>query len=508
MTKATKPNARPAKAGTGEAAGRPGGNTTSTNPRAAALDILVEILEKDGMSHLVLRRGLKAHPEYDKQQRAFLTRLVEGTVERRLELDYIIGQYSSVSMKKMKPIIRNILRMGVYQLLYMDAVPNSAVCNEAVKLATKRGFAGLKGFVNGMLRKIAAQKEQIPYPAEDTALGLSVRYSMPQWIVDTWLGAYGREQTRQMLTAVLQERPLIVHHNQSGPDAETVLASLAAQQVQAEPHPYSPHAWILHNVDHLETLEAFAKGWIQPQDISSQLTSSLAVEAMKQRWQSAQTDEQKIAAQAAGSQMTEHTQPEKKCLRILDVCAAPGGKSLYIADAAKALSIPAKILSRDLTDDKTAMIEENRQRLHLDNLQAQSHDALVFDPEWEQAADVMVADLPCSGLGIMGRKNDIKYRMTPETQQELADLQRQILAVIWKYVKPGGYLLYSTCTINPAENDENFRWIQDNYPFQPVDITQWLPEALRTSGDPSGSLQLLPGVHDSDGFYLTALQRI
>ncbi len=385
----------------------------------------------------------------------------------------------------MKAIIRFLLRMGVYQLLYMDSVPDSAVCNEAVKLAVKRGFAGLKGFVNGLLRKVAAEKDQIPYPSEDTAEGLSVRYSMPQWLVDTWQSAYGLVQTRQMLEAVLKDRPLIVHHMQSGPDAETVRASLAAQQVQTQLHPYHGDAWILGGVDHLEALEAFEKGWIQPQDISSQLTSSLAVHAMEQCWQERQT-----------------------ALRILDVCAAPGGKSLYIADAAQARHIPATVQSRDLTEDKTAMIEENCRRLHLDNLQVQVHDALVFDPAWEHAADVVIADLPCSGLGIMGRKNDIKYRMTPQTQQELAELQRRILDVIWRYVKPGGYLLYSTCTINPAENDENFRWIQENYPFRPVDITGWLPETLRGGPAQHGSLQLLPGVHDSDGFYLTALQRI
>lgn len=466
--------------------------TAVPNPRGVALDILVEILEKDTLSHLALRRGLKAHPEYDKQQRAFLTRLVEGTVERRLEMDYIIGRYSSVSMKKMKPVIRNILRMGVYQLLYMDAVPDSAVCNEAVKLAAKRGFAGLKGFVNGLLRKVAAEKTGIPYPDENTAEGLSVRYSMPQWLVDHWLSAYGLEQTRQMLQTVLTERPLIVHHNQSGADAHTVLASLTAQKVEVQPHPYHSDAWILGGVDHLDGVEAFVKGWIQPQDISSQLTSSLAVNAMKARWQ----------------QVCAEPDPHKPCLRILDVCAAPGGKSLYVADAAKALSIPVTVLSRDLTEDKTAMIEENRRRLQLDNLQVQSHDALVYDAAWEQGADVVIADLPCSGLGIMGRKNDIKYRMTVQTQQELADLQRQILRVIWQYVKPGGYLLYSTCTINPAENDDNFRWIQESFPFRPVDIRPWLPEALRTESAAGGSLQLLPGVHDSDGFYLTALQRI
>ena len=492
----------------GNASGKPSGNkgaqpAATANPRAVALDILTEIFEKDTMSHLALRRGLAAHGTLDKQQRAFLTRLVEGTVERRLEMDYIISRYSSVPMKKMKPVIRGILRMSVYQLLYMDAVPDSAVCNEAVKLATKRGFAGLKGFVNGLLRKVATEKDQIPYPAEDSAEGLSVRYSMPQWLVDTWLAAYGLEQTRQMLAAVLMDRPLIVHHNQSGAEASVVQESLAAQNVTWQAHPYHADAWILQGVDRLDDLEAFQNGWIQPQDISSQLTSSLAVQALQQCWQKAKDGHNDTETMAATDLQTADL-----TMQVLDVCAAPGGKSLYIADGAKALSIPSLICSRDLTEDKTAMIEDNRRRLYLDHMQVQVHDALVWDPSWEERAHVMVADLPCSGLGIMGRKNDIKYRMTPETQKELADLQRQILSVIWRYVKPGGYLLYSTCTINPAENDENFRWIQENLPFEAVDLRPWLPKELHGTTAAEGHVQLLPGVHDSDGFYLTALVRV
>lgn len=469
-------------------------------PRAAALELLTEILEKDGMSHLVLRRGLQAHPEYDKQQRAFLTRLVEGTVERCLELDYIIGQYSSVPVKKMKPVIRTILRMSVYQLLYMDSVPDSAVCNEAVKLASRRGFAGLKGFVNGLLRRIAAEKDQIAYPPADTPEGLSVRYSMPVWILDKWLAAYGRDRTEVMLQAMLQDRPLIVHMNLSRQSRDRILESLHSQNVKTAFHSYSDEALILTGADRPDQLEAFARGWIQPQDISSQLASSLSVQAMKRLWQ------ERGDVTAAGA---DKEQPVP--LRILDVCAAPGGKSLYAADAACRLSIPVTVTARDLTADKTAMIEENRCRVGLMNLYPETHDALIFLPQEEESADIVIADLPCSGLGIMARKNDIKYRMTEEAQRDLADLQRRILSVIWRYVKPGGYLLYSTCTINPEENEQNFRWLQENYPFGPVDLTSWLPAVLQTAGAShtagEGFLQLLPGLHDSDGFFLSALQR-
>lgn len=479
------------------------------NPRAAALDMLLEILEKDGMSHLVLRRGLAARPEYDKQQRAFLTRLTEGTVERCLELDYIIGSYASVPVKKMKPVIRTILRMSVYQLLYMDSVPDSAVCNEAVKLAAKRGFAGLKGFVNGTLRRIAAEKDYIAYPPEDTPEGLSVRCSMPLWIVNRWLSAYGLEQTRVMLQAMLNERPLTVHMNLSRQKEEAILQSLENQKVQAVRHPYSREALLLYGADRLESLEAFVRGWIQPQDISSQLASSLAVQAMEQICQRAE------AASAVSLPAVSAASGSVGRLRILDVCAAPGGKSLYTADAASRLAVPVTVVSRDLTEDKTALIEENRRRIGLTNMKIETRDALVFDPSWEAAADILIADLPCSGLGIMGRKNDIKYHITEEAQHDLAALQRQILSVIWRYVKPGGYLLYSTCTMNPEENEQNFCWLQENYPFRSVDITSWLPAALTASPvltgvertAEEGYFQLLPGLHDSDGFFLSALRR-
>ena len=222
--------------------------------RAAALEVLLEVLEKKEFCHLALRRSLKAHAGYDKRQRAFFTRLTEGTVERCLELDYIIGQYSSTPVPKMKPVVRTILRMSVYQLLYMDGTPDAAVCNEAVKLAAKRGFAGLKGFVNGVLRKIASQKGNLSYPPEDTPEGLSVRSSTPLWIVQKWQAVYGTERTRQILSALSGERPLIVHMNLLAEREETITASLREQGVRLLRHPYSREALCLEHVDRLEEI--------------------------------------------------------------------------------------------------------------------------------------------------------------------------------------------------------------------------------------------------------------
>lgn len=473
--------------------------TKEHNLRAIALDWIQEILEKGNLSHLVIRRGLEAYPDLDKRDRAFVTRLTEGTVERQIQLDYVIGQYASVKLNKMKPLIRSLLRMSVYQLLYMDSVPDSAVCNEAVKLAAKRGFSGLKGFVNGTLRHIAADKDKLSYPPSNTAEGLSIRYSMPLWIVEAWTDRYGFSQTEEMLQAVLKERPLMVHvTHKDGKDSRQVKASLEEQNIIVKEHPYLADAWMLESVDRLEKLEAFQKGWIQPQDISSQLSSHVAFQALNQL--------------AAHSRKTEN---QTEAFQVLDVCGAPGGKSLYVADMARTYQIPAQILSRDLTKEKVAMIEENKNRLELTNMKCQVYNALIPEKERKGQVDVLIADLPCSGLGIMGRKNDIKYHVTPESQKELVQLQRNILDIVSQYVKPGGYLIYSTCTINPDENEENYQYLCRKTDFTAVDLTDWMPQAVAEQASRTktgntlkqGYLQLLPGIYDSDGFFLSACRK-
>ena len=189
--------------------------TDTVNTRRLALDVLLEVTEHGAYSNQVLRAVLEKYQYMEKYERAFLTRLVEGTIQHMIELDYVIDQFSKVKVKKMKPVIRNILRMGVYQIQYMDSVPDSAACNEAVKLARKSGFSTLSGFVNGVLRNIARNSGSIRYPDEEKepVLALSVRYSMPEWIVEEWLNAYGMEQTKAILDAFSKEAPITIRTN-------------------------------------------------------------------------------------------------------------------------------------------------------------------------------------------------------------------------------------------------------------------------------------------------------
>ena len=237
-------------------------NNQGVDTRELALMILLEI-ERGEKSHIVLRQVLEKYQYLSKQDRAFLTRLAEGTTERRIELDYIINQFSKVKTEKMKPVIRNILRMSVYQLLYMDRVPDSAVCNEAVKLAIHHHFQGLKGFVNGVLRTIARNKEDLdlssPY----------LRYSLPQWMYSMWEKDWGKENAEKIAESFLKERPVWVRCNFNLASKEEILASLKAQQATAKPVEGFEAMLALSDYDYLESLEAFQKGWIQVQDVSS-----------------------------------------------------------------------------------------------------------------------------------------------------------------------------------------------------------------------------------------------
>lgn len=473
--------------------------------REIVLDILLEVLERGNFVHVVLGQALGKYQYLDKADRAFITRVTEGTLEYLLQIDYIINQYSKTKTQKMKPVIRNLLRLSVYQILYMDRVPDSAVCNEAVKLAAKRRFQGLKGFVNGVLRTISREKEKIAFDGPWT------RLSLPRWLYEMWEERYGAEVVRKMGEAFLSDKRTTVRCNLSAvpggaaaPDGmavpggaaasdgvassggaavsrlaqavRRVTESLTAQGVRVEPAGLGDGILegllYLSGYDRLEELEAFSKGWIQVQDVSSALVGELA-------------------DPAPGDY-------------VIDVCAAPGGKSLHMADL---LCGTGMVEARDLTFQKAALIEENIARCGFENIRAVVQDALEEDPDSVEKADVLLADLPCSGLGILGKKPDIKYHMTRERLSELAALQRQILSVVWRYVKPGGRLIYSTCTVDAEENEENARWFAENFPFDPVDLTGKLGARFSEESLRRGQLQFLPGVHPTDGFFISVFTR-
>lgn len=421
----------------------------SVNTRELVLSILMEVTENGGYSHRVIRAVLEKYQYLDKRERAFLTRTAEGTLQHRIELDYIIDRFSKVKTAKMKPVIRNILRMSVYQLKYMDSVPASAACNEAVKLARKKGFSSLSGFVNGVLRNISRNLCGITYPKEEEhpVEALSVRYSMPEWIVEKWIRDYGGEQTKAMLRAFLKEAPLTIRTNLTAVTPEELKRRLMAEGVTVEEldpqkYPGLSYAFAISGYDYLNALASFREGLFYVQDISSMLAAEWAA--------------------------------PKEDSYCIDVCAAPGGKSLHLAEK---LCGGGCVEARDLTPYKVGLIEENAAKHGLSNIKAVQADAVVFDAESVERADVLLADLPCSGLGVLRKKPDIKYRMSADAQQELAALQRKILDTVCAYVKDGGTLIYSTCTVNREENEDNAKWFAKEHPeFELVQMRQIFPE--------------------------------
>lgn len=447
----------------------------SINTRELILSMLMEVDAGKEYSHMIIRSVLDKYNYIDARDKAFIKRVTEGTIEQQIRMDYVINLYSKTPVHKMKPLIRSLLRMSTYQLLCMDSIPDSAVCNEAVKLAVSHKFHNLKGFVNGVLRTIARKKQEIPYPDKtDMSQYLSVTYSIPAWIADMWRKEYTDDTVERMLAALLEGNPVTIRMDETLTPAQTeqCITHMTESGIAVTKHPYLPYAYTLGNTEGIAAIPEFTEGKFTVQDVSSML-----------------------AVQTAGIKQGDN---------IIDVCAAPGGKALH---AACKLNHTGHVLARDISEYKTDLIQEHIDRFAYDNIEVQIWDATVPDEALKETADIVIADLPCSGLGILGRKSDIKYNVTASSLTSLAELQKKILENIWHYVKPGGTLLYSTCTIHKAENEKTAEWIQQNLPFEAVSLNDYLPQELHSETTCKGYLQLLPGIHATDGFFIAKFRR-
>lgn len=432
-------------------------DSNTRNSRELILDVLLAVT-RDGMySHIAIRNMLDKYRYLPKQERSFIKRVCEGTLERMIWIDYVLNQCSSVKVNKMKPVIRCILRSGVYELKYMDAVPASATCNEAVKLAQKRGFRNLKGFVNGVLRSVSRNLSELAMPDRDKEPleYLSIAGSMPVWILELWQQSYSLEQIERFLEAFLTEMPAAIRVNPLKTTKGELKKELEEAQIQAEESELED-VLMIKNYDFLEKIPAFREGKFHVQDISSMQVGLWAA--------------------------------PKEHSFVVDVCAAPGGKSLH---AAELMHGTGMVEARDLSPRKVSLIQENIERCQLPNVRAVQADARIPDQKLMGQADLVIADLPCSGLGVLGKKADIKYKVTREACKDLAALQREILDTVCQYVKKGGILIYSTCTINPGENQENTAWFLREHPEFSLEKQQ----------------QILPEKGICDGFFLAKFVR-
>lgn len=437
--------------------------TNNINIRELALGILLAVTKDGEYSHIALAAVLEKYQYLSKQERSFLTRLTEGTLEKQIELDYILNLFSKTKVNKMKPAIRCILRMGVYQLKYMDAVPASAACNEAVRLAERKGFRNLKGFVNGVLRNVSRNLNQISYPdKEKTPLyAMSVRYALPEWMLAQWSKDYGMERAESIAASFGLESKISIRTNLMKTTPAQLKEDLknrgiTAELIIREDYPDFSYGMYLSGYDYLAAIPEFTEGKFMVQDVCSMLVTHIA--------------------------------DPKPGDYVIDVCSAPGGKSLH---AAERMQGEGMVEARDLTEYKVALIEENIRKSGMKNIRGIQKDARILDPASIEKADLVIADLPCSGLGTLRRKTDIRFRMNEEGEKSLALLQREILSVVCQYVKCGGTLVYSTCTMDRMENEENTAWFLQEHP-------QFSLEMQR---------QFFPDEGMFDGFYIAKFLR-
>ena len=449
----------------------------AVNEREVVLDMLLSLREGK-LSHTILKDTLDSYLYLDKSSRGFIKRLYEGTIEKRLYLDFIIDGYSKTPVKKMKPIIMLLLEMAVYQLFSMDRVPDSAAINEAVKLAKKRGLAGLSGFVNGVLRNIARNKENIALPDKNKDLikYLEIKYSTPRTVVEYLIKDYGSEEAEAILEAFEEKRPLVARATKN---REELIKKLDAEGVRVSTDTIFPESLKILELDSLSYLESFEEGDFVIQDESSQFIG-------------------KIVGLPKGA-------------RVLDLCAAPGGKSLLFAEMEEV----DEIISCDISESKTELIEENVRRIGVSKIKTKVNDASLYNPDFVDGFDLVICDLPCSGLGVMGRKRDIKYNVSLDKIRELAILQKKILENAVRYVKKGGRLIYSTCTMTKAENEENFTFISEFKGFSAVNFSDKIRGYVDRYKDgerlvneaKKGFIRLIPGELGTDGFFVSEYMR-
>lgn len=426
------------------------------NTRDIALSVLMDIETNGTFSNVALAKALKKNQFSDKTDRAFISRLVEGSVERRITIDYIINQFSKTRVNKCKPLIRCILRLGAYQIMYMDKVPDSAACNESVKLARKHGFGTLSGYVNAVLRSIAAGKDTIVYPDETKkAAYYSIMYSIPEWLCQKLIADYP-DKYEAIIKGSFEDRKTTIRVNETKISVDELVQILHEKGIDVAGGNYSKKALLIDGYDFIRRIPGYKEGYFSVQDESSM-----------------------CAVEAAGIKPGD---------TVIDVCSAPGGKTTL---AAECLRGSGRVYSMDISEDKLELIEDNVSRLGLsDVVEISAHDATVMIPELEGKADVVICDVPCSGLGIIGRKNDIKYRLLEEQLEELTELQMKIAQTAVGYLKKGGTLLYSTCTINPKENRENVEMLLKKHP------------KLKLCSD----RLFLQGVDSCDGFYYAVMR--
>lgn len=437
--------------------------------REAALLALNDCQRQGGWSDAILKKRL-ASAGLDSRDGALATQLCFGVLQNRLLLDFYLSHFSNLPLKRMEGRVVEALRLGAYQMLFLDKIPHSAAVNASVELTRKHcKNPRAAGMVNGILRNLERNMDSLPtIPQTDPVSYLSTLYSHPEWLVGEFLTALGSEETARLLSANNSPAPMTAMANTTKTTVDELAGALEGEGVAVQPHPWLADCLILSKTGNLERLAAFQEGLFYVQDPAS-----------------------KLAALALS--------PEPG-MRVLDCCAAPGGKSFACAIQMEG---GGEVISCDLHPHKKKLIQAGADRLGLRNIAPMTADGKVFRPEWESAFDRVLVDAPCSGLGVVRKKPDIRYK-DPDPLKDLPQVQRAILNNAARYVKPGGVLVYSTCTLLRRENEDvALGFLADRPDFRAEGFR--LPEYV---GDGrTGMLTLWPHRQGTDGFFICKLRR-
>ena len=434
--------------------------------RLTAVKMLLKMESSDSYSNILLDSALTSS-ELSEREKAFAAALFYGVIERRLTLDYVIQQNSRIPFEKLDSAAVAVLRTGLYQIMFMESVPDSAAVNESVKLCKKLRLFGAQGFVNGLLRSFIRNGKKISWLGLSVPERLSIEYSCPQWLTEKWTEEYGTENAVAALRASVGKPPVYARVNNLKCTADELIKLLSDEGISAEKYSRLENCVKLNKTGDLEKSRAFRRGMFHVQDISSQLCCLTLRPVVNET--------------------------------VLDVCAAPGGKSFTMAEL---MGNNGRVVSMDLHDVRVGLIEDGAARLGLRIIDARQNDALVYNEELP-AADRVLCDVPCSGLGVIRRKPEIKYKDASEFA-ELPKIQREILETSARYVKVGGTLVYSTCTLSRAENDE----VADDFASSHPEFAPIVQPVPYNGAENSFKRTYFPDENGGDGFFTASFRRI
>ena len=436
------------------------------NSRKLSRQIVQRVLEEGAYSNLVLSKELN-RDDIDEKDKGLITEIVYGTLRRKRTLDVLIGNFVK-DIKLLDSTVLNILRVAIYQMYFLDKIPEYAACNEAVEEAKEISVEASK-LVNGILRNFIRDEKEIVVPGNRID-ELGYKFSFEPWMIRLFIKQYGEERTMKIMAGLNETPKVTVRVNESKGEYDEVFENLEEVGYKIEEGYACPEAIKIEGGKGVESNELFKEGLITVQDESAMLVAPLL----------------------------EINKGEK----ILDLCAAPGGKTTHIAEL---LDNTGEVLAFDLHENKLSLIEENAKRLGLTNIVCKTMDATKLNPDYISYGDKVLIDVPCSGLGIIRKKPEIKWNKTRQQLRDLVEIQRDIMENAWQYLKPGGILLYSTCTLNKEENEENLKWFLSKHSDAEIEKL-YIGNNNNFIYNVDGSLTILP--NDSmDGFFMGKIKK-